>query len=97
MRKKNIGKVLHINTTFPTIEGVPADDVQADLVDAGKTSTAVGWPDNWTELTPKWRAQLLARLVQKVINSLLSGGSPNRDQATFTEFRKITGWGGPIR
>lgn len=86
-------KVLGISTSFPTVEGTPADDATVSTVDPGKTKTAVGWPSNWHLLSPKWRATLLAHLLRRVISSVLSGGSPKKREETITEFVKLTGWG----
>lgn len=88
------GKTLSINTSFPTVEGVPVDDAPDVSTVEVKTKTAVYWPSNWHPLSPQWRAALLARLVQRVIGSVLSGGSPKKREETFAAFRKLTGWGG---
>lgn len=88
------GKILSISTSFPTVEGVPGDDAtKVSTVDPGKTKTTVGWPENWHLLSPTWRAALLARLVKRVIESVLSGGSPRKREETFAAFRSLTGWG----
>lgn len=94
MRRFN-EKVLGVSTSFPTVEGVPADDAgEVDTVAPGKTKTEVSLPMNWHKLSPKWRAAILARLVKRVIETTLSAGSPKKAQATFVAFRELTGWGG---
>lgn len=89
---RNIGKVLSINTSVPTFEGVPEGDVTANTVEV-RTKTAVWWPDNWHLLSAQWRAILLALLVKRVITSVLSGSSPKKRDETIAEFVKLTGWG----
>lgn len=85
-------KLLSINTAFPTVVGTPADGVKAVLEDV-RTKTSVGWPANWSKLSPAWRAQLLARIVHKIIGAFLHAGSPRQNGETFEEFVKLTGWG----
>lgn len=94
-RTSSRGKVLSISTSFPTLDCVPTSDDQNDVstVDPGKTKTGVYWPDNWHLLSPVWRAAILARLVKRVIEAVLSGGSPRKREETFTAFKKLTGWG----
>lgn len=86
--------VLGVRTSYPTVDGVPTDDIEtADTIDPGKTKTSVAWPMNWHMLTPKWRAAILAQLVKRVIESVLSGGSLKTRSETYEAFKKLTGWG----
>ncbi len=89
---RKVGNVLRIKTSFPTIDGAPSDDESGTTVNVGTLDTHVEWPNNWSKLTPKWRAQLLARLVKKVVDNMLLAG-PRTDAAeTFKAFEKLTGW-----
>lgn len=90
--KSTVGKVVSINTSYPTVEGVPEKDAEANTVSV-RTKTSVGWPDNWHLLSPTWRATLLALLVKRVIGAVLSGGGPYQRQRTLEEFQRLTGWG----
>lgn len=87
--------LLAISTTFPTIDGTPADDAKdvSTVYMEKPQKTSVAWPMNWHKLSPKWRAHLLAMLVSKVIVTVLN--PMGQQDPTYLAFRKLTGWGSP--
>lgn len=81
-------KLLGIKTDIPTFKEVPKDSDDEAVTHGVTTKTSIRWPDNWHQLTPKWRALLLRELLWKIISGVVG-----RDAATFEEFKKLTGWG----
>ncbi len=81
------GKTLHIETSFPTFKEVPKEsDEGADTFEV-TTRTKVGFPDNWWQLPPKWKAVLLRELLMKIARTFI-----REDPVVAKEFRKAMGW-----